>query len=190
MSQSPATPPTTPTRCWHIQPVTHATTPQVVRFIKEARREMFPQLCAQRDDEVARWIQSGCFLLATEPSEPKDDDGEGEKEVIATIGFVPYHHRFTHFPPYADARRTVEVVRLFVLPPFRRCGLASALVGALKRRAVQDGVARLYLHTHPFLPGAIAFWEKHGFGITCVEEEDGVWRTTHMDMLVGEDGCA
>ena len=163
-----------------------------MRFIKEARREMFPQLCAQRDDEVARWIQSGCFLFATNESahtqsESKDQD---EKEIIATIGFVPYHHRFTHFPPYSDARRTVEVVRLFVLPPFRRCGLASALVCALKRRAVQDGVGRLYLHTHPFLPGAIAFWEKHGFGIMCVEEEDGVWRTTHMEMLVGEDGCA
>ncbi|EUC43844.1 hypothetical protein COCMIDRAFT_99745 [Bipolaris oryzae ATCC 44560] len=192
MSQSSATPPIPapkPTPCWHIRPVTHATTPQVVRFIKEARRKMFPQLSAQRDDEVARWIQSGCFLFATEQSESTDQEAtEEEDEIIATIGFVPYDHRFTHFPPYADARRTVEVVRLFVLPPFRRCGLASALVGALKRRAVQDGVARLYLHTHPFLPGAIAFWEKHGFGVMCVEEEDGVWRTTHMEMLVGREG--
>ncbi|XP_014551972.1 hypothetical protein COCVIDRAFT_41785 [Bipolaris victoriae FI3] len=119
MSQSPTTPP-----CWHIHPMTHTTTPQIARFIN--------------------------FLFATNasahtPSEPKDGQ---EKEIIATIGFVP-----------------AEVVRLFVLLLFRRCGLASAL--------------SLYL------PGAIAFWEKHGFGVVCMLRRGrmGVWRTTRMEIL-------
>jgi hypothetical protein len=38
----------------------------------------------------------------------------------------------------------------------------------------------LYLHTHPFLPGALGFWERQGFRIVDVES-DPVWRTTHME---------
>lgn len=64
-------------------------------------------------------------------------------------------------------------------------------MGALKRRAVQrwGGSEVVFAYASFFLPGAIAFWEKHGFSVMCVEEEkDGVWRTTHMEMLVGRDG--
>jgi hypothetical protein len=46
-------------------------------------------------------------------------------------------------------------------------------------------VQYMYLHTHPFLPGAIRFWEKQGFGIICIDEEDEVWRTHHMQMMLG-----
>jgi GNAT superfamily N-acetyltransferase len=181
-----------PALCWRIQPVTHEATNQVVSFIKEARRATFPELCAQRDDDITRYIQSGRFLYATDQTTAAAEEEEGKEdaeaeEIIAIIGYVPYHHRWTHFAPYSDGRRTVEVVRLFVLPRYRRYGLASALVRELKRQAVEDGVARLYLHTHPFLPGAIAFWEKHGFGVMCVEEEDGVWRTTHMEVLIEKE---
>ena len=43
----------------------------------------------------------------------------------------------------------------------------------------------LYQHTHPFLPGAIRFWEKQGFSLTDVET-DPVWNTTHMECVPGE----
>ena len=156
---------------WHIQPVTPATINETVTFINNARRAMFPKLCAQLNDDVARWVLSGHFLIAR--------DGE---EMIATIGYVPYDHRF----PRLDYKnvKTVEVVRLYVLPQYRRCGLAAKLFAELRRRAVDDGVACLYLHTHPFLPGAIAFWEKQGFVVTCTEEDE-VWQTTHMEVVVG-----
>lgn len=42
----------------------------------------------------------------------------------------------------------------------------------------------MYLHTHPFLPGAIRFWEKQAFDIIGVDEEDEVWRTHHMHMVL------
>lgn len=154
---------------WHIQPVTPSTIDETVTFINNARRAMFPSLCAQLNDDVARWVLSGCFLTAR--------DGD---DLIATIGYVPYDHRFLQL----DYRgvKTVEVVRLYVLPKYRRCGLAARLFAELRRRAVQEGVACLYLHTHPFLPGAIAFWEKQGFGVRCVED-DVVWQTTHMECV-------
>jgi hypothetical protein len=41
------------------------------------------------------------------------------------------------------------------------------------------------MHTHPFLPGAIGFWQKHGFEIV-EQEEDPVWQTTHMQMVLSK----
>jgi len=40
-------------------------------------------------------------------------------------------------------------------------------------------VAVVYLHTHPFLPGAIDFWGRQGFEIVDVED-DPAWCTTPM----------
>ena len=134
---------------------------------------MFPGLCAQLEDDVARWVQSGVFLVARE---------ENEGKTIATIGYVPYDHRF----PLLNykGKKTVEVVRLYVLPAYRRCGLAAKLFEALKQRAVKEGVELLYLHTHPILPGALGFWDKRGFRVVDVEDDE-VWQTTHMESGVG-----
>ncbi|KAI8935194.1 hypothetical protein NX059_007785 [Plenodomus lindquistii] len=159
---------------WTISSVTPDTVNEAVEFVNNARQQMFPELCAQLDKDVARWVQSGHFLTARKG-----------KKIIATIGYVPYDHRF----PQLDYRdlKVVEVVRLFVLPEYRRCGLAAALFSDLKKRAVKKGVDCLYLHTHPFLPGAIRFWEKCGFTIVNVEN-DPVWKTTHMQLGLSRSG--
>lgn len=132
---------------------------------------MFPTLHKQLADDVARWVKSGCFFVA------RDFGGR----IIATIGFVPYNHRF----PELDFRdmKVVEVVRLYVLPEWRRAGMGAALFKALKRKALEESIDCLYLHTHPFLPGAVRFWEDKGFALLH-EEEDPVWRTTHMQMML------
>jgi GNAT superfamily N-acetyltransferase len=70
-------------------------------------------------------------------------------------------------------------VRLFVAHEYRGAGLAGRMYDALRREALKEGIEMLYLHTHPFLPGAIGFWQKQGFEIVDVES-DPVWRTTHM----------
>lgn len=111
-----------------------------------------------------------CFLEAR--------DGQ---DLVAVIGYVPYNYRFSQFD-YSHTK-TAEVVRLYVLPQYRRCGLATTLFCALRERATQNKVACFYLHTHPFLPGAIKFWEKHGFQIKQVED-DPVWHTTHMEAML------
>ena len=41
----------------------------------------------------------------------------------------------------------------------------------------------MYLHTHPFLPGAIDFWLRQGFEVVDVDA-DPVWRTTHMQRIL------
>ena len=106
----------------------------------------------------------------------------------ATIGYLPYDGRF----PQLDyrGRKVVEVVRLFVLPAHRRAGLAAQLYRALLALAQADGVQLVYLHTHPFLPGAIEFWQRQGFEIIEVDA-DPVWQTTHMqDVMSGIEESA
>ncbi|KAK7222511.1 hypothetical protein V2G26_010514 [Clonostachys chloroleuca] len=43
-----------------------------------------------------------------------------------------------------------------------------------------SGIGRLYLHTHPHLPGAIRFWERQGFAILDVQETAGWGSVVHM----------
>ena len=153
-------------------PVTAAEIPEVLTFIQQARAELFPKLSASglpadlAHFEAAYLHGDGQFLVARV-------DGQ----IVATIGYLPYGGRF----PQLDyrGRKVVEVVRLFVLPAYRRAGLAAQLYRALLAMAQADGVQVLYLHTHPFLPGAIDFWIRQGFTIVDVEA-DPLWQTTHM----------
>lgn len=160
---------------WTILPPSHDAIAEVVAFVDAARRELFPMLAdAPLPNDLARFAETylegaGHFLVAR-------DGGQ----LVAAIGYLPYDHRFSQLD--YQGLRVVEVVRLFVLPEYRRHGLARTLFAALREQARQAGVECLYLHTHPFLPGAIAFWERQGFTVVDVED-DPVWRTTHMHYL-------
>lgn len=161
---------------WTLSTATHRNAREVVDFIDTARRGLFPMLAdSPMPRDLACFEESylegeGLFLVA-------HDQGR----LVACIGYLPYDHRFDQLD--YRARRTVEVVRLFVVPEYRRHGLARELFAALSAAAQRAGVEWLYLHTHPFLPGAIRFWEGQGFAIVNVEE-DPVWRTTHMQRVV------
>lgn len=158
--------------------------PGIVDFIMAARADMFsmldPSLHLQKAQrELANFQQSylehpdGAFFIARV-------DGR----LVATIGYVAYDRRF----PQLDFgyERVVEVLRMYVHPDWRRIGLASKLFAALEQRARQAGIQQMYLHTHPFLPGSIKFWERQGFSVDHIED-DPVWRTTHMSRVLAAD---
>ncbi len=155
-----------------IRAVTTADIPEVLAFVLEARAELFPKLDATGMPADLAHFEAiyvrgdGRFLVAC-------DQGQ----IVAAIGYLPYDGRFPQLN--YQGQKTVEVVRLFVLPAFRRLGLARALYLALEAQAKADRVAVMYLHTHPFLPGAIDFWLRQGFEVVDVDA-DPVWRTTHM----------
>lgn len=163
-----------------IQTVSDADIPEVLDFVLSARAELFPKLSATgMPDDLARFAEvylrgAGRFLIARH-----------EGQIVASIGYLAYDRRFPHLL-YPDLK-VVEIVRLFVLPSQRRSGLAGALYRSLKDLALADGVEVIYLHTHPFLPGAIAFWQRQGFEIIDVDA-DPVWQTTHMHNLMSETG--
>ncbi|WP_439864634.1 GNAT family N-acetyltransferase [Pseudomonas antarctica] len=159
-----------------IRAATGADIPDVLTFVLQARAELFPKLSgAEMPDDLARFEAvylggGGTFLVACD-----------EDRIVAAVGYLPYDGRFPQLN--YRGRKTAEVVRLFVLPALRRFGLAGELYRALEGMARADGVEVMYLHTHPFLPGAIDFWVRQGFDITDIEA-DPVWQTTHMQRVL------
>ena len=110
----------------------------------------------------------GCLLIARNTA----------GDPVGSIAYRPYDRRFPRLP--YPGERVVEVVRLFVSPQYRRQGLARRLFRQLLAQAGRDGVERLYLHTHPFLPGAETFWVAEGFQV--VERETALpWQTIHLN---------
>ncbi|KAL4731791.1 hypothetical protein ACLX1H_000782 [Fusarium chlamydosporum] len=155
--------------------------PELIDSITKARAEMFPFLDQTTSGELAqKELQNfknnhiehplGAFVTA-----------RSQGRLIATIGYAPYDGRFPFL--HLESDNVVEVVRLYVQPEWRRAGLASKLFDRLLETARLANVKQLYLHTHPFLPNAIGFWERNGFMIMSVED-DPVWQTTHMSRLL------
>ncbi|MHA6195615.1 GNAT family N-acetyltransferase [Pseudomonas wadenswilerensis] len=150
----------------------------VVDFVLQARARIFPMLAdapmpADLADFAAHYQVPGAgrFLTARDAG-----------RIVAAIGYLRYDHRFPQLDYHG--RRVVEVVRLFVEPEYRRGGLGRRMYEVLKEMAREEGIEVLYLHTHPFLPGAVEFWQRQGFVVLEVED-DPVWRTTHMDLELG-----
>ncbi|XXE57722.1 GNAT family N-acetyltransferase [Pseudomonas sp. R1-18] len=165
----------------NITQATAADIPEILDFVMRGRAEIFPMLDPLKlPDDLARFEQvylsgqGGRFLIARHAG-----------RIVAAIGYLPYDHRFAQLD--YQGRRAVEIVRLFVSHGFRGEGLAGRIHEALKRHAEGDEIEVLYLHTHPFLPGAIGFWQKQGFEIVDIEA-DPVWQTTHMQYVLRPAG--
>lgn len=196
MQYAPASAPTVPTAPpWTIEPVTPASLKGTADFINASRRELFPSLGHDALLDDPNVLETSHVLIARNT----------EGRIVAAVAYVPFDYRFPHLPPpignastppstanssssslnmsvpsFDHSCKIVEVVRLFVLHEFRRHGLAASLFQSLQEHALASGVQCMYLHTHPFLPGAIRFWEKQGFEIINVDQEDKVWLTHHF----------
>ncbi|KAM0354771.1 hypothetical protein ACHAPU_000590 [Fusarium lateritium] len=153
--------------------------PTIVDFIIQARQDMFIFLDQSSNGQLAQnelvnfrdnYLnnQRGAFLTA-----------HANGCLIGTIAYRAYDGRFSHFKLESEVDQVVEVVRLFVHPEFRRAGVASKLFTTLLELAQRSSIKQLYLHTHPFLPNARGFWERHGFSVVVVDD-DPVWQTIHM----------
>ncbi|KAH8730852.1 N-acetyltransferase GCN5 [Phaeosphaeriaceae sp. PMI808] len=155
-----------------IQPVTSDTVDECLDFVNHARADIFPDRSLVPN--TRNLFGSGSSFL-----EARDGN-----KLIGIIGYIPYDHR--HSQISCKEVWTVEVVRLYVTAQYRRCGLAGALFSALRDDALQDGIECLYLHSPPFLPGVIQFWQRWGF-IIILKEDDPVWQTTHMKLVLKEN---
>ncbi|AIJ47806.1 hypothetical protein O987_18495 [Comamonas testosteroni TK102] len=151
---------------------------QVHSFLQSARVSMFGGRIASleipedlRHFEETYLSGSGCMLAAL----------DADQSMQATIACRDYDGRFAQldFGP----QKVVEVVRLFVAPQFRRSGVGQAMLDVLMRHALAQQVQVLYLHTHPFLQGALEFWQRQGFAV-IEREEDPLWQTVHMQRLM------
>lgn len=161
-----------------IRPAVQGEIDSICQFVLAARLDMFAAVPSslhipKTQKEFVTFERDylddprGAFLIA------KAGDA-----LIGTIGYVAYDHRFPQLDLEEDGR-IVEVVKLYVDPKWRRNELATRMFRMLEQLAHQAGIRQLYLHTHPFLPGSIKYWQTQGFEIIDVES-DPVWQTTHM----------
>lgn len=146
-----------------------------VEFALYTRQLLFPEIY---QGQVPKDLQNfeqyyvhdplGCFITV------KD-----QNSMIGTIAYRAYDHRFDLNLP----SNTVEVVKLFVLPEYRRKGIATKLCDILFSYAKNNGITPLYLHTHPFLPAAEEFWTLQGFDVIKREWID-TYDTIHMSKFL------
>jgi len=153
---------------------------EVIAFVRKTREELFPMLekdhlpadlldfkAAYLDDEV------GAFLTAR----------DADQRIVGAIGMLRYDGRFPFLA--LPQTGTVEIVRLYVEPTYRRLGLAARLFDTLTQLAAERAIQTCYLHTHPFLPGAVEFWKHCGFRVIA-ERKHGEFDTIHM-FLANQD---
>lgn len=142
-----------------------------VEFALYTRQQLFPEIYhGQVPKDLQNFEQYyvhdplGCFITV------KD-----QNRIIGTIAYRAYDHRFDLNLP----SNTVEVVKLFVLPEYRRKGIATKLCDILFSHAKNNRITSLYLHTHPFLPAAEEFWHLQGFDVIKRKWID-TYDTIHM----------
>ena len=152
----------------------------VITFMTEMLKELFPMMdhnqlpfdilhfnthYIDRDD-------AGLFIAIDEAG-----------TIIGTIGYLPYDGRFDQLQDLYKHVKTTELVRCYIDANYRRMGIGSALYHTVLRSIQDAGYEKVYLHTHPFLPGGMSFWKEKGF-VKRLEEKDSVWQTLHMDQEV------
>lgn len=146
-----------------------------IEFALYTRQQLFPEIYhGQVPKDLQNFEQYyvhdplGCFITV------KD-----QNRIIGTIAYRAYDHRFDLNLP----SNTVEVVKLFVLPEYRRKGIATKLCDMLFSHAKNNRITSLYLHTHPFLPAAEEFWTLQGFKVIKREWID-TYDTIHMSKFL------
>lgn len=73
--------------------------------------------------------------------------------------------------------------RLAVIEPWRRRGVASALVGAATAKARELGLRTMSLRARVSLPRNVAFFERHGFRSIGVKSHPGFTEPTFHEMI-------
>ncbi|MFS0859614.1 MULTISPECIES: GNAT family N-acetyltransferase [Paenibacillus] len=79
---------------------------------------------------------------------------QGER-VCGYVGF--------YLPTGMPVNRHVYEINIAVHPHDRRCGIATALMDAMKQHAFEQGIIKLRLRVLSSNPGAIAFYTQCGF---------------------------
>ncbi|MDX8045827.1 GNAT family N-acetyltransferase [Gracilibacillus sp. S3-1-1] len=154
----------------------------VVEFMKALRKEVFPMLdkqplpadIVQFHDYYMNRNDAAVFAAISE-----------EGKVLGTIGYLPYDNRFADLWHLYTETKTTELVRCYIDSQYRRQGVGTALYQTALASIHAAGYDKIYLHSHPFLPGGIPFWKSLGFE-ERLAESDPVWNTLHMDKKIGE----
>lgn len=151
---------------------------KVIEFMVRMRKELFPMLSQSElpadilhfEQHYVQRENAGVYAAFFQNG-----------EVLGTIGICPYDDRFAELQKYYEQTKTAEIVKCYIDADYRRLGIGSKLFNEALKFSSDSGYQKLYLHSHPFLPGGISFWRAKGFE-DRLAEEDPIWNTLHMDM--------
>lgn len=101
------------------------------------------------------------------------------QKLIGTIGIRSYDRNFPQFKNFYNPENTASIWRVFVAKPWRRNGVASALVHKAEDFCREKGYQKVYLHTQKNVKGSLDFWISNGYHIT--EDTNNPLKTVHME---------
>lgn len=171
----------TPYKSVQIERVGLTLLPQLLAFVMKMRKDVFPMLPSEplpADLEHFHTVylepRDAAFFAAVTP----------EREVVGSIAALRYDNRIKQVQGMYEHWKTAEIVKCYVHSDMRRRGVGASLVQRLLLFCQEAGYEKAYLHTHLFLPGAVSFWERQGFRINLVANDE--METVHMDRKLDE----
>ena len=165
---------------YEIKKVQKENSKQVIHFIQKNMKELFPMMAHDQLPSDIRHFHNQ-YIDRDDAALFAAVDEAGK--VLGTIGYLPYDGRFEQLDHLYKHVQTTELVRCYIDVNYRRMGIGTALYENVIDSIRDAGYEKVYLHTHPFLPGGMSFWQEKGF-IERLAEENSVWQTVHMDQDV------
>lgn len=144
---------------------------RIIDYVFKSRNELYPMLPSKIPEDLKEFEHfflndnKSIMIIAIDK----------RNNIIGTIGYIPYNNRFQSF----KISNAAEVIRLYTTEKFRRHGLGSKILNLTTLEAKNAGYKTLYLHTHPFLNGALQFWQKNSFNIITIDKSEFI-ETIHM----------
>ncbi|MDI9436452.1 MAG: GNAT family N-acetyltransferase [Euryarchaeota archaeon] len=102
--------------------------------------------------------------------------------VMGTMGIRAYDKDFPQFKERYHPETTASLWRVFVDRPWRRNGVASALVQMAEDFCRENHYEKIYLHTHKNVQGSLDFWLKNGYQV--VADTGNHLKTVHMEKIL------
>lgn len=107
---------------------------------------------------------------------------DDKETIVGCLAVRRYNGRIKILEGLYELKLTAELAKCFVAKEYRRAGVGSLLVAKAERFCRKAGYRIIYLHTHKYLPGALAFWQSREFTVSL--EEGGPGQTVHMEKII------